>query len=131
MNSSIANESLSRKMSGADLFQAASQNIVYIWMRGAECLYVGASGAGLARLLNKHHVINVSEPLQDDDEIMFDYFHPGEFLQVEAALIESLNPKYNRKMTEKLEEVSCRTCKKLFMQKRRWQVCCSRECRQG
>lgn len=134
MNSAMIADLFTNKMQGAD-FLKMQEPIVYAWFKGEECLYVGASWAGVGRLLNYHNVIDACEPVGDDSVIYYKHVKLNtqvELLEIEMELIKLFTPKYNRKALDKVcREIECRTCKKRFMQKRFWQECCSPACRSG
>ena len=69
---------------------------IYVWMRGDQCLYVGASVHGLGRAIYKHHVINQREHIQDGDRLELYYVRPSEVGKMEAALISKNRPILNR-----------------------------------
>lgn len=72
---------------------------VYFWYRKEECLYVGKSENGILRPLGSHHVIDKTDFMQPDDEIIVVFPEiavdtPLE--QWELYYIDKLKPKYNR-----------------------------------
>ena len=113
------------------LLREAGRHGVYVWRRGEEWLYVGASVAPLRRLAS-HNLIGRVEPLQDDDRIEF---YPSEtFLVLEAQLIAQHQPKYNQKpipLNTPVSSKACISCGKTFQQTRAWQRWCSLQCRIG
>ena len=71
------------------------KNIVYAWYREGECLYVGSSSRGLARLLNHETVRRI----RDTDEIkIWAMLNTGSMAQKELELILELKPKFNQKI---------------------------------
>ena len=70
---------------------------VYVWLRGDEALYVGASRTAFARAADRrHHKIKLGKDVADADSVLF---YPcgtlGAALNLERELISSLRPRYN------------------------------------
>lgn len=71
------------------------KTILYAWMRGDVCLYVGQSERGVARLYGRHHVI---KDVQDDDVILVwevPNLTDRERRNREQRLIDALRPTLN------------------------------------
>lgn len=65
----------------------------YGWYRN-EYLYIGSTVLGFTRFVS-HHVMNVLEPVQLDDELHLWPVPQEELAGLEKSLIEALKPKYN------------------------------------
>ena len=72
--------------------------VVYIWMRGEECLYIGASRGGLARAISiRHHVIGVKDHIQSTDQIYLYHVPERDIDRFEIDLMNELKPRYNHR----------------------------------
>lgn len=63
---------------------------------------------GIIRLLRKHHVIDVVEPVQDDDVIQFIWFDSvtkKQLWQQERHFIDTFTPFYNDQTAERRQEI--------------------------
>lgn len=75
--------------------------LVYGWWRGWECLYIGRSENGFTRVISdRHHVINIAEPVQPNDEFKLYFVKEGEpddhAIYVEELFIRQYRPTYNK-----------------------------------
>lgn len=85
---------------------------VYAWRRDGEWLYVGTTGAGVARFLGQHHVIGVRDPLQARDEIVVWFSRTAsDRNKLEASLIAEHQPKYNHGSLRRRRRMRPRRCK--------------------
>ena len=83
----------------ADDFQTP---IIYAWMRGDECLYIGQSRIGLRRIFLNHHAITLKSLLPDDRVLI--WLAPkdeAERCRLEQALIARMRPTLNREFPNK------------------------------
>ena len=106
---------------------------VYAWWRGDECLYVGATFSGMKRILH-HNVIGSMESVKEGDEIRIYYVPDEEIYTLEMQLIIEHKPKYSSRPPStfgKKEKRKCPACKNEFLQKRSWQIYCSKTCSQS
>lgn len=89
----------SLKIDGTTI-QVLQKPVVYIWMRGEECLYIGASRLGISRALSiKHHVIGVKDHIQSTDTMHLYHVSEREINKLELELINMLRPRYNGSYT--------------------------------
>jgi hypothetical protein len=86
----------SLKLEG-NLIHVLQRPVVYIWMRGEDCLYIGVSRLGFGRVLYRHHIIGVKDHIQSTDVIHLYHVSDREMNQLERELIEKLRPIYNGK----------------------------------
>jgi predicted GIY-YIG superfamily endonuclease len=108
-----------------------NRHCVYGWFRGDECLYIGCSSQGLARIF-QHNVIGVVEEFKECDEIRIIWVDSSETsLDLESYLLEQHGPRYNkqkgwRTVSEErpLREVMCTVCGEVFYQRFWWQTRC-------
>lgn len=111
-------------------FEQWQKPFVYVWKRGKRILYVGATYAGLSRLMS-HQVIGIFDDFLEEDEIEIYEVLENDIYVFEATLIKELNPEFNNPTPKlnglKVERI-CPLCKIKFMQRRNWQVYCSTSC---
>lgn len=83
------------KFDGKDFKYLYMSNLVYVWRRGSEVLYVGSAGHGFQRIAG-HRVFRKGF-IEDTDTITIHYFGDSRetCLEVERTLIEEYRPKYN------------------------------------
>jgi hypothetical protein len=70
---------------------------VYVWLRGDEALYVGASRTAFSRAASpRHHRIRLGKDVAYGDSVLFySCATMADALELEAALIQALRPRFN------------------------------------
>lgn len=114
---------------------------VYMWRRGDEVLYIGAT-CNVFKRVKYHDKIGRCEPIQPEDYIEVVFYLEGKWMgvyELENQLHEKHKPKYSmpnngKYQNEPAQERKCRVvecmwCKQMFMQKRYWQKVCTAECK--
>lgn len=114
-----------------EFFEQFAKPSVYVWRRGVEVLYVGASKQLLTRLGN-HDVLNSIEPFGADDAVdVFSCDSIPAMLALENELIAKHQPRYNGYGVA-AQRKSCQRCGKPFQRRPgKFQAYCSRACRAG
>ena len=84
------------EFSGATFRQLVGPG-VYVWLRGDQALYVGASRTAFSRAADRrHHRIQLGEDMADDDAMLFySCTTMAVALKLETKLIHALRPRYN------------------------------------
>lgn len=85
------------EISGKDFKNNFMSCMVYVWMRGKTCMYVGMSRVGFHRPCNPDHHIMDKNDIDDADIIRIIYTKCAEdAYELESELIKKLQPKFNK-----------------------------------
>jgi predicted GIY-YIG superfamily endonuclease len=75
-------------------FRAMKETGIYVWKRGNDYLYIGISNC-MGRRITTHTIIDVIEPVLEDDIIQLVIIDKEQLEQIEQAMIKVHRPKYN------------------------------------